>query len=90
MTKSPFDRLAEHVAGKAVLSDTPFAEAIDALKAVTAYLTMEQKKKAPDEPPEEDVFTIDTARGALGEEKQNGSTLATGSHRRTRTGPSYP
>lgn len=88
MTKTSFDALAEHVAKKAVETETPFAEAIDALKAVTAYLTMEQKKKAPEEAPEEDGFTIDTARGALGEEGRNGiSTMAAGSHRRTRTGP---
>jgi len=43
--RSEADKLVEHIAKKAMAEKTPFPEAVDALKAITAYLTMDAKKK---------------------------------------------
>lgn len=83
--KNEIEKLVKHVAVKAVEEKTPFPEAIDALKAVTAYLTMEQKKKEPPEPEDGEEPSFDNFKGALtgAEGRDNGSTSAVRSHRRS-------
>lgn len=77
--------LAEAVAAKASLETTPLHDAVNALKALTAYLTMLKSKHAPDDPPpDDDEPSFDDFKGELraAEEGTNGSTaVAARSHR---------
>ena len=71
------DKLMEHIASTALKPDTPFAEAVDALKAVTAYLTMRNKRGA--EQPADDGDSFDAFKKDLVED---GSTQVAARSRR--------
>lgn len=73
--KSDLEALAKDIRVRAALSATPFAEAVDALKALThLYATFQKDKgKNPDE--ESDGFTMADARDMIGEESGHGSTV---------------
>ena len=78
----------ETKAEKAMEDKVPLAEATDALKAVTGYLTMDSKKKTlpPDETGDEPSF--ETFREGLqaAEEPAHGGITPLRGHRRTRSG----
>lgn len=65
--KSPADELVDYIATKAMAENTPFAEAVDALKAITAWKTMLLKKKEPESDPEDNEPSFDTFREGLQE-----------------------
>ena len=69
--KKTDEDLITHILAHAMMADTPLAEAIDALKALTAYRTMEQKRKEPPEQEDNDEPSFDTFKLAL--EGPNGS-----------------
>lgn len=74
--KQTDEDLINHVLAQAMNADTPLAEAIDALKALTAYRTMEQKRKDPPEQEDTDETSFDTFKLALeptSRIEQNGS-----------------
>lgn len=76
------DKLVKHIAVKAADPDTPFAESVDALKALTAYLTVARKH-----PPAGDTEDVEPSMASLRneiEDAQHGGTdkVATRNRRR--------
>lgn len=68
--------VAQSVAKKAKEDDAPFAERIDALKALTAMYTAMQKHPAdPGDDDEDDGF--DFSKGVNAREETDGSTVTT-------------
>lgn len=79
-------RLARHITDTAVQKDTPFAEAVDAFKALTAYHGQLLKHRPADE--ESDEGTFDGFADAInGKDQSNGGT-AVSSRRRGHAKPS--
>lgn len=92
MTKNTkeVEKLVKHIATKAAEDATPFAEAIDGLKAITAYLAVEHKlnKGLSEDEVEDSSFLayrreIDEAESS-GEEANGGTTATVRSRRRGR------
>ena len=79
-TKSDLQQLAKDIAKRAGQADTPFAEAVDALKALTAlYATLlKDKGKSEDD---SDGFTMADAQATIEDSGQNGEA-AVRTHRR--------
>ena len=65
--KKNFDKVAKNIADKAANKDTPFAEVIDAFKAMTAYYALQLKHK---DAPDEDTSGFDFANG-IGAEQEH-------------------
>lgn len=80
---SEIDNLVKHIAVKAADPDTPFAESVDALKALTAYLTMARKRSSAGNP-DDDETSMASLRGEI-EEAQNGGTGKMAARDRRRT-----
>lgn len=47
--KDKLDKLAEHLADKAILNDTPYSESIDAFKELRAYYATILKETKPED-----------------------------------------
>lgn len=70
--KQTLENLAEAIATKAKNGNTPFAEAIDALKALTALYGLFSKKKVDDPDDEPGEFTMADAQSMI--EEPNGAS----------------
>jgi hypothetical protein len=87
--KQTDEDLINHIRSKAMQTETPLIEAVDALKAISGYRTMQKKKGndlSEDEPDDEPSF--DTFREGLQEANKDPAHGVTPlrSHRRTRSG----
>lgn len=69
--KKSFDKIAENIATKAALETTPFAEVIDAFKAMTTLYALQLKHK--DAPDDDDTGGFDFSNGIHAEDN-NGRT----------------
>lgn len=54
--KDKLDKLAEHLADKAIQGTTPYAESIDAFKELRAYYATIMKETKPEEPNDNKSF----------------------------------
>jgi hypothetical protein len=82
--KKSIEDLAETVSKKAAESATPFAETIDALKALTALYAIFAKQKGKSED-DSDGFTMADARTSIEDEGHEQAAVRSGAGRRRTT-----
>ena len=74
--KTPIQKLADRIAEEATKPETKLSDAVDALKALTGWHTVLQKRRSPAKDDSEDESSFDDFRAELAsaDEGHNGST----------------